>query len=48
MNNENLFVALVFYSLKRCDFCLSKLRFFRSKSEFVCLKYITFVSPREY
>jgi hypothetical protein len=28
--------------------CLSKLRFFRSKSEFVCLKYVTFVSPREY
>ena len=27
---------------------LSKLRFFLSKSEFVCLKYITFASPQEY
>ena len=28
--------------------CLSKLRFFFSKTGFVCLKYITFVSPQEY
>ncbi len=28
--------------------CLSKLRFFFSKTGFVCLKYITFASPREY
>lgn len=28
--------------------CLSKLRFFLSKPEFVCLKYITFASPQEY
>ena len=44
MNNENLFVALVFYGVV----CLSKLRFFFSKTGFVCLKYITFVSPQEY
>lgn len=28
--------------------CLSKLRFFFSKTGFVCLKYITFASPQEY
>ena len=28
--------------------CLSKLRFFFSKTGFVCLKYITFVFPQEY
>ena len=28
--------------------CLSKLRIFFSKTEFVCLKYITFASPQEY
>lgn len=28
--------------------CLSKLRFFCLKIEFVCLKYTTFVHPQEY
>ncbi len=28
--------------------CLSKLRFFFSKTEFVCLKFHIFVSPQEY
>ena len=44
MNKDDLFVALVFYSAVY----LSKLRFFFSKTGFVCLKYITFVSPQEY
>ena len=35
---------IVFYGVV----CLSKLRFFFPKLEFVCLKYITFVSPQEY
>ena len=43
MNNENLFVALVFLgSFKVCF--LSKLQFLLQKSEFFCLKFHIFSS----